>query len=281
MASILTLLLLAADPFAGCQVSGPSAGIDRRIECADATVTTTVDKPAEAGKAGLLELVDELISEAPSTTESSLKELKLGGATRPARMYRTKEVTGFVVLLPVASDRVRIAQCEERKKGACDKLLTALVTLTPPVTKKSSDHPLRFGGATLTVPKNCRNPAPAKLECAGTALTWSHFGVDEEGVYDVSVQALEVGLGRIGAVSRSKLDCFVAGAKTTCALLMITKPDGGELFTVFGVGKIANEQVAAQCNTMTAPVNGLLPPCDQAISFGGLLGPPDGGRSVK
>lgn len=266
LTALLSLTVLAADPFAGCEVEGPSPGIERRLFCQHVWVSVTVDKPKDAGQAAMLEVIDSR-SSASSRATDSVKEITAGADPLPGRTYVAQGTTVYLVLLPAGADRVRMAHCEETKPELCSKLFAELKKALPAPTKAAVLGPLQFGASKLTVPSNCRNSAPARIECTGTALTWSHFGAEDEGVFEVSVEALEAGLGRIGVVSRRKLACTVAGAATSCALLTITKPDGTELYTIFGVGLSGSMQVAAQCNTTKAPTSSLGAPCDQAISF--------------
>lgn len=266
LTALLLLAVLAADPFAGCEVEGPSPGIERRLFCQHVWVSVTVDKPKDAGQAALLEVIDSRSSAtAPST--DSVKQIKAGAESLPGRTYAAQGTTVYVVLFPAGAERVRMAHCEETKPELCSTLFAELKKTLPAPTKAAVVGPLQFGATKLTVPSNCRNSAPARIECTGSALTWSHFGPEDEGVFEVSVQALEAGLARIGAVSRRKLDCSIAGASTSCALLTITKPDGTELYTVFGVGLSGPMQVAAQCNTTKAPASSLGAPCDQVIQL--------------
>lgn len=261
MVGVVLVFVLRAGAFDGCEITAPYGGIDRRIECEEASVSVTVDHPADAAKAMMNDLRRH-VGDA-GTREA---ELTVGDKKLSAYEYREKGMTGYFVSLP-AGDRVRLAECIESKSGGCVRLIKALTSGLPPPTTTTSKQPLQFGETALTVPRTCRSEGPAKIVCAGTALTWSHYEPDDKGVFDVSVQALEAGFGRLGTVTRSKLPCAVAGVRTTCALLTITKPDGKALYTVFGVGKTDRAQLAVQCNTTKAPTSELGAPCDQAISL--------------
>lgn len=256
--------------FANCIVQGPVPGVDRTIRCDDYRVSVTVAKPKEAGEAMMLQIADQQLKSNPNATQdSTLESLYLAGEERQARRFTLKNGTGYIAILPAAPPEgfVRMATCEETRAGRCRQALEALAASLPAPNQSSAELPLRFADRVLQVPNECITKGPGQLTCGTSELTWGHFPLSRKDLFETTVAALSSGLARYGDLARKETNCTVGGAKARCVLFTVTSDEGKHFYALYGLARLGNEQVSAQCNTGTDLPKSMPVPCDQVLKL--------------